>query len=239
MAKMKSSLLNMVLSLGLISICAAALLGGVYTITKDPIAATEKATQAQAKLDVLPIEGVEVAEEAVENGGINIYPATLNGEKAGAAVEVKENGFGGEFTVMVGFDAEGTVIGYKVLAHQETPGLGSKMQEWFSNTAKPQACVNGKNPGKANFIVSKDGGDIDAITAATISSRAFLLAVTKAYNAYMEGGNDGMTGATKKAEHKCCEGACEHQCNHEGCGEGQCEHHCEHACCHANVESAN
>lgn len=215
MAKMKSSLLNMVLSLGIISLAAAALLAGVYTITKDPIAATEKATQAQAKLDVLPIEGVEIAEEAVVVEGKNVYFATVDGAPAGAAVEVSENGFGGKFTVMVGFDKEGTLLGYKVLNHQETPGLGSKMQEWFSNKDKAAACVNGKNPGVANFTVSKDGGDIDAITAATISSRAFLLAVTKAYNAYMAEGVEAESGATKK----CCEAAegaaCEHHCCHE------------------------
>lgn len=200
MAKMKSSLLNMVLSLGIISLAAAALLAVVYNVTKDPIAATEKAIQAQAKLEVLPIEGVEIAEVAVETSGINIYPATLEGEPAGAAVEVSENGFGGKFTLMVGFDKEGNILGYKVLNHQETPGLGSKMQEWFSDAAKPAACVKGKNPGQCNFIVSKDGGDVDAITAATISSRAFLLAVTKAYNAYMEGGVEAESGATQLTE---------------------------------------
>lgn len=184
MAKLQSTLTNMLLSLTIIALAAAALLAGIYTITAEPIAASEKKAQAEAKLAVLPIEGVEVAEEAEVIDGLNVYRATVNGEHVGAAVETRENGFGGEFAIMVGFDAEGNILGYKVLNHQETPGLGSKMQEWFSNAEKPSALVHGKNPGTCNFTVSKDGGDVEAITAATISSRAFLSAIQKAYNAY-------------------------------------------------------
>lgn len=184
MAKLQSSLTNMLLSLTCISLVAAGLLAGVNALTADPIAASEKKAKAEAKLAVLPIEGVEVAEEAEVIDGLNVYRATVNGEHVGAAVETRENGFGGEFTIMVGFDAEGNILGYKVLSHQETPGLGSKMQEWFSNEEKPSALVRGKNPGTCNFTVSKDGGDVEAITAATISSRAFLSAIQKAYNAY-------------------------------------------------------
>lgn len=83
---------------------------------------------------------------------------------------------------MVGFDVDGNVINYSVLEHKETPGLGSKMAEWFT-TGKGD--IKGKNPGKDNFTVSKDGGKIDAITAATISSRAFLDAVNRAHKVYM------------------------------------------------------
>ena len=107
-----------------------------------------------------------------------------------------ENGFGGIFHVMVGFDATGAITGFEVLDHQETPGLGSKMQEWFQNVRT----VIGLNPAEANLTVSKDGGDVDAITAATISSRAFLAAVNKAYNAYAEANDapmaEGVSSAT-------------------------------------------
>lgn len=184
MAKLQSTLMNMLLSLTLIALVAAAMLAGVYTLTAEPIAETERQAQAQAKLDVLPIQGVEVAEQAEEIDGLKVYRATVDGEHAGAAIEVRENGFGGEFALMVGFDGEGNILGYKVLNHQETPGLGSKMQEWFSNAANRAACVVGMNPGQSKFTVSKDGGEVEAITAATISSRAFLLAIQKAYNAY-------------------------------------------------------
>ncbi len=197
MAKLESSLKNMLLSLTLIALVAAGLLAGVYTLTKDTIDATNAKIKAEAKVAVLPqIEGMTVAEEAVEANGILIYNAYAGEELVGAAVEVNENGFGGNFRTMVGFDKEGTITGFQVLEHQETPGLGSKMQEWFT-TDKNRQNVVGVNPGKVNFTVSKDGGDVDAITAATISSRAFLLAVTKAYNAYMNGEVEGVSGATQ------------------------------------------
>ena len=85
---------------------------------------------------------------------------------------------------MAGFDKEGNVSGYAVLEHKETPGLGSKMDVWFNNPDKPNQYILGKNPETTNFKVSKDGGDIDAITASTITSRAFLDALTLAYDSY-------------------------------------------------------
>lgn len=205
MAKLSSSLTNMLLSLTIIALAAAGLLAGVYTLTKDTIDATNAQIKAEAKVAVLPkVDGLEVAEEAVEADGLLIYKAHAGEEAVGAAVEVTENGFGGEFKVMVGFDAEGTITGFKVLAHQETPGLGSKMQEWFT-TEKGKQNVKGVNPGKVNFTVSKDGGDVDAITAATISSRAFLAAVKKAYDGYMSQGVEATTGATPKVEAEAAE----------------------------------
>ncbi|MBQ0034282.1 MAG: RnfABCDGE type electron transport complex subunit G [Bacteroidales bacterium] len=196
MAKMKSTLSNMLLSLTLIALVAAGLLAGVYTMTKATIDATNAAKQQAAIIAVLPQqEGLEIA-EPIMHEGMEIYCATLDGQTAGAAVKVAENGFGGTFNLMVGFDAEGAITGFQVLDHQETPGLGSKMQEWFAN---PQ--VIGQKVGETNFTVSKDGGDVDAITAATISSRAFLLAVTKAYNAFMSApAADAASGATVMAE---------------------------------------
>ena len=185
MAKLKSSLTNMLLSLTLITLVAAGLLAGIYSLTKDTIAATNAAKQQAAIIAVLPqVEGLTIA-EPIEAEGITIFKANQGDTFAGAAVKVAENGFGGIFHVMVGFDATGAITGFEVLDHQETPGLGSKMQEWFQNVRT----VIGLNPAQSNLTVSKDGGDVDAITAATISSRAFLAAVNKAYNAYAEANN--------------------------------------------------
>ena len=102
----------------------------------------------------------------------------MNGQE-GFAVETAVDGFGGQFRVMVGFDAEGNILGYEILEHQETPGLGSHMEHWFKNADKPNQNIIGRKAGALQ--VSKDGGDVDAITAATISSRAFLKAVNQAY----------------------------------------------------------
>ena len=185
MAKLKSSLTNMLLSLTLITLVAAGLLAGIYSLTKDTIAATNAAKQQAAIIAVLPqVEGLNIA-EPLEVDGITIFKAHQGDTFAGAAVKVAENGFGGTFHVMVGFDNAGTITGFEVLDHQETPGLGSKMQEWFQNVRT----IIGLNPAQSNLTVSKDGGEVDAITAATISSRAFLAAVNKAYNAYAEANN--------------------------------------------------
>ena len=195
MEKLKSSLLNMVLSLGVITIVAALLLGGVYSLTKDTIAEAERNAQVQAISEVAPeFDNNPLEEQYVYKANVGtkdsldivVYPARKGGELVGAAVKsVTMNGFSGEIVIMCGFKADGTVNNYKVLKHAETAGLGSKMQEWF-RTEKGSQNVLGLNPGKNNVRVKKDGGEVDAITAATISSRAFLGALNDAYNAYLE-----------------------------------------------------
>ena len=159
MEKLQSSFKNMVLSLVIISMVAAGALAGVYILTQENIKAQKLAKQEAAKL------------------------AVLNGQE-GFAVESAVDGFGGQFRVMVGFDAEGNILGYEILEHQETPGLGSHMEHWFKNADKPNQNIIGRKGGK--LTVSKDGGDVDAITAATISSRAFLKAINKAYAAFVD-----------------------------------------------------
>ena len=103
------------------------------------------------------------------------------GKDLGAAVESTTGGFGGDLKVLVGFDPEGNILGYTLLEHAETPGLGAKADKWFQKGEKGD--IIGKNPAEA-LTVSKDGGQVDAITASTITSRAFLLAVNNAYKAY-------------------------------------------------------
>jgi electron transport complex protein RnfG len=117
------------------------------------------------------------------------------GKDLGAAVESTTMGFGGDLKVMVGFAPEGTILGYTLLAHTETPGLGAKADKWFQKGEKGD--IIGKNP-QEPLTVSKDGGQVDAITASTITSRAFLLAVNNAYNAYKVTPADGESGATKQ-----------------------------------------
>ncbi|MDE5672356.1 MAG: RnfABCDGE type electron transport complex subunit G [Duncaniella sp.] len=184
---MKSSLVNMVLSLGIITVVAAAALAGVYTATKEPIAQAKAEKQKSAIGQVLPDiqfnnnPADEAAEVTVDGETVTVFPARQDGELVGMAVESHDtNGFSGLITVMYGFDPEGNITGFAVMQHAETPGLGSKMDEWFSN---PAHTVIGLNANTANLTVSKDGGDVDAITAATISSRAFLRALTLANQA--------------------------------------------------------
>ena len=239
MAKLESTFKNMVLSLVIICVVAAGALAGIYILTLANINAQKTAKQKAAILAVLP-EGVEIAEPETEDG-LTVYLATLNGEPAGAAVETEANGFGGVQRIMVGFAEDGTIINYEVLEHQETPGLGDKISFWFKNADKPgQNIVGRKATGK--FVVSKDGGDVDAITAATISSRAFLVAINKAYAAFKKGEVEAHTGASQlhkeEAEEHHCQGHCQGHCHGEGKGEckGECKGHCEH---HTETEVTN
>lgn len=125
-------------------------------------------------------------------GNWNFILAKKNGELVGTAVKTyTNNGFGGKIWLMVGFNPDGTIANYSVLDHKETPGLGSKMDTWFTKDGKGN--IVGKNPGENGLKVSKDGGDVDAITAATISSRAFLDAVNRASSG-LSGNADASSG---------------------------------------------
>ena len=128
--------------------------------------------------------------------------------KAGMAVTAEYKGFGGAVKVMIGIDANGEITGVKVTEHSETPGLGAKMQEWFRADKNHQS-VLGRKLADGELKVSKDGGDVDAITAATISSRAFLNAVNRAYSAFS--GADGLTGATTSSDNTTKEGGNENE----------------------------
>ncbi|MDL2309701.1 RnfABCDGE type electron transport complex subunit G [Parabacteroides sp. OttesenSCG-928-B22] len=199
MAKLKSTLPNMLLSLTIICMCAAGVLATVNQQTSGPIALSKAAALENAIKEVTPDfdnSPLDEAYKAVTSDGdsLLIYPATHGGQSVGVAVEsFTKNGFGGEIRVIVGFDADGKLLNYSVLQHAETPGLGSKMQEWF-RTDKNKQSVIGRSLAEGNLTVTKDGGDVDAITASTITSRAFLQTINRAYSAYR--GTDAATGAT-------------------------------------------
>ena len=224
MAKIESNLMNMVLALTGISLLMAVPLGGVYSVTQEPIQMSKTAKQQNAIKDVLPEFDRLDEPEAIEVTGIgalNVYKAYDSSDNfVGAAVEsLSKNGFSGEIKIMVGFDKDGNVVNYSVLEQKETPGLGTKIVDWFKPQDKVEkslieqlfgfeakaeerkSSIIGRNPAKDKLIVSKDGGEIDAITAATISSRAFLEAVQYAYAAYANNPdamdmNSGATTAT-------------------------------------------
>lgn len=190
----------MILSLTGFSIVAGGLLGWVNAATAEPIAQANAKALSDAIAVVIQGFDNNPAEEAetvkVEGTTYKIYPATQGGKPIGAAVEASANGFGGTLTVLVGFDTEGNIIDYSLLSHAETPGLGSKASDWFKKGAKGD--ITGKNPGTQSLTVSKDGGEIDAITASTITSRAFLQAVNNAWSAYMNGQVDATSGASQQ-----------------------------------------
>jgi len=189
MAKRESTFTNMVLTLLVVTLVAAAILGYVYDLTKGPIEIAKLKAQQEAIEKVLPKFDKlgDTYKVAAESGAdsLEFFPAFNGNEMVGVAVKTyTKKGFGGLITIMVGIDKEGNFSGYEVLEHAETPGLGSKMGDWFRNIDKPKQNVIGKSPKTTKFQVTKDGGDIDAITASTISSRAFLDALNRAYSSY-------------------------------------------------------
>jgi len=189
----------MVLVLTSITLVAAVALGSVYNLTKEPIEASKRAKQENAIMEVLPpdveIKGTDTITIEGMPEPFYVYQAYTGDEYAGAAVQTySKNGFSGEIKVMVGFDAKGNIINYSVLEQKETPGLGTKMVDWFK-TEKGNQDIRGLNGSKNNLNVTKNGGEVDAITAATISSNAFLEAVRYAYSAYSQN-YDALTGAT-------------------------------------------
>jgi electron transport complex protein RnfG len=205
MKKLESSLKNMLLILTGVTAISVALLAVVNELTKAPIAAANAKALNEALRVVLPeFDNIPAAEsDTIQTTDAQgkahtfiVYPAKKGDVKVGAAVEATSLGFGGDMKVLVGFDAEGNIVDYSLLSHAETPGLGSKAADWFK---LGKGNIKGRNPGKASLAVTKDGGEIDAITASTITSRAFLRAVNEAYGAYAGQEVDGMSGATPQA----------------------------------------
>ncbi|EKJ92570.1 FMN-binding domain protein [Bacteroides finegoldii] len=197
----------MLLVLTGVTAISVALLAYVNELTKGPIAEANAKTLNEALKQVLPeFTNNPVGESDTifsEKDGKKVvdfivYPAKKGEEWVGSAVESKAMGFGGELKVLVGFDAEGKIYNYSLLAHAETPGLGSKAADWFKEGNK--GSIKGMSPGEGELKVSKDGGRVDAITASTITSRAFLNAVNKAYEAYKTGEVNTVSGASQKKE---------------------------------------
>lgn len=206
MKKLESSLTNMVIVLVGVAIISGAVLAAVNHATEATIAEQDRLTLAAGIKAVMGTDEITVT--ADEDVTLNIdekdYAFVVHkvndgdGSFLGAAVESTTMGFGGDLKVLVGFDAEGTVLGYTVLAHSETPGLGAKADTWFQ--AEGKGCIIGRNLNGNTLVVNKDGGDVDAITASTITTRAFLKAVNYAYAAYADQEVDATAGATTKAE---------------------------------------
>lgn len=198
--KLSSSLKNMVLSLFVITMISGFALSYVHKITLTRIEISREQKKIDAISLVVPQFNNNPIQEMYklplfEGDSLEIYTAKLNDSIVGIAVASKTNsGFGGKISIMVGFLPSGVVYNTAVIEHHETPGLGDKMtQPKFYEQFKNFDFSKKKN------TVKKNGGDIDAITAATISSRAYCNAVQNAYDVFknIKLPVDGQTGATK------------------------------------------
>ncbi len=195
MAKLKSTFTNMFLSLSLICLSVALLLAQVNKMTATPIAEAKAMKLKSAIGEVVPHFDNDPVEDVFlipdEKGdSLLVYPATKSGELVGIAISNSASGFAGEIQIMVGFDMENKIVSYEVLEHSETPGLGSKMNEWFKDAESDNKSIIGKNMSIGALTLKNDGGNIDGITASTITSRAFLDAINRAYIAYSESRNN-------------------------------------------------
>ncbi len=181
--KIESTFKNMVLTLLVISAVAALSLAFVHKITEEPIRKAKEAKLKKALAEVLPAFDRVEAESAMPPTGkdsVVIYTAFSGDKKVGYAVKTyTDKGFSGRIELMVGFKPDGDIVNTAVLFHAETPGLGTKMEASKSDFPIQ---FRGKNPSKFHLKVKQDGVDVDAITAATISSRAFCDAVQRAFD---------------------------------------------------------
>lgn len=186
--KTESTFINMFLSLLIFTGIASFALAGVYNITKEPIAKVEKLKKENAIKEVIPEFDTIITRDITipdQARPVGITQGYKDGTPAGIAVQSYSlKGYSGLIELMVGFDTASCITKIEVLQQKETPGLGTKM-----GNPEFKEQFYGKDPSEFRLKVKKDGGDVDAITAATISSRAFCDAVQRAYDVYnKEGG---------------------------------------------------
>ncbi len=187
--KRESTFVSMTSTLLVIAIISALSLGGVYSLTKDAIAEVKRAKLEKAIRQVVPDFDTLISFRVMPESGkdsVGVYQAYANNQWVGSAIETySDKGFGGRIRIMAGFAPDGKIVNTAILEHTETPGLGDKMDRKKSDF--PLQFI-GKLPGEFVLKVKKDGGDVDAITAATISSRAFCDAMERASSVFKQKG---------------------------------------------------
>lgn len=196
MEKLKSNLPNMFISLVGICLVVSTILALLNDLTKGPIDEMSLKQKINAIKDVTPRFDNNPFQDRFKicvlgtTDSTTVYPAKLSDKIVGYAIDsYTELGFAGHISIMVGFDNNDNIIDYKILNMSETPGLGTKMVDFFKTEGTKGYIRNIKGLNMNNnspLIVVKDGGQVDAISAATISSRAFLDAVNRAYSVYKQ-----------------------------------------------------
>ena len=188
MGKKKSTFLNMTLTLLITTAVAGISLGFINDITKGPKAKAKLEQKINALRSVLPefnnnpVDQVVLIKTEMARDSVELYPAFMDSVYVGTAVVgSSEKGYSGLIKIMVGFNPDGSIKNIEVLEQKETPGLGTKMKE-----DRFIRQFRGKNPSEFTLKVKKDKGDVDALTGATITTRAFNEATQMAYDVLME-----------------------------------------------------
>jgi len=188
MSKKESTFLNMTITLFLITMVAGVSLGYINDITKEPIKNAKIAKKTNALKLVLPefnnnpVEEVLMLKSDKAKDSIEMYAGTFDGNPIGTAIiGSSDKGYSGLVKIIVGFNTDASIKNIVVLEQKETPGLGTKMKG-----DKFLRQFRGKKPSEFNVMPTKDGGDVDALTGATITTRAFGEAVKLAHEIFIE-----------------------------------------------------
>ena len=188
MSKKESTFLNMTITLFVITIIAGVSLGFINDITKGPKAKAKLERKVNALKQVLaefnnnPVEEVLMLKSDKAKDSIEVYAGTMDNNPIGTAIiGSSEKGYSGLVKIMVGFNPDESIKNIVVLEQKETPGLGTKMKG-----DKFLRQFRGKKPSEFNVMPKKDGGDVDALTGATITTRAFGEATQMAYEVFVE-----------------------------------------------------
>jgi electron transport complex protein RnfG len=136
------------------------------------------------------------------NKEITVYRAIKNGQVTGLAYEIFGSGYAGEMKLMLGMDTQGKVLGVRVLAHKETPGLGDKMEEKKGDWILRFAGLSLGNPPPDKWKVKKDGGQFDQFTGATITPRGVIDAIRRGLELFAAHKEQMMDIAASKAPMK-------------------------------------
>lgn len=198
MEKLKSTFRNMSLVLITVTVITGALLAVVNHVTEEPIKVQADKVLSDGIKTVMRNNNIVVDSAdsiVIDNDGRQelfvVYRITGDGAgDVGKAIESSVMGFGGQMKILVGFDENSRILGYTILQSSETPGLGTKADKWFDEGGKGDITGHDMSDGKP-LAVTKDGGTVDAITASTITTRAFLKAVNQAYEVYVESRKSG------------------------------------------------
>ena len=181
----KNETLKLGLKLFVITAVAGLILGGAYLITKKPIAEQVEKTNSEAMKETLPkAEKFEVMEGKAKDSVLEVNEGKAGSDTAGYAIKVLTKGYGGEIELMVGVSNEGKVEGIKILSHGETPGLGANAEQ-----PKFTGQFKGKPTEKDLEVVKTAPGkdnEIEAITGATITSKAVTKGVNEAVKYYKD-----------------------------------------------------
>jgi len=178
--------------LGLIALIGTGLLAGVNELTHDRIIEQEKLRVLRELNEIVPTASYDndLLEDRTEIEDaaffrhpepVPVYRARMHGQPVAALMIVTApDGYNGDIRLVVGIDAGGTVLGVRVIAHRETPGLGDPIETGKSDWILGFTGKSLHNPENAGWAVRRDGGEFDQFTGATITPRAVVRAVHNA-----------------------------------------------------------